>query len=279
MKDSWFFGNSGLKRLKEINDSFKHKALYQINSTNKCSFKNYSPWMSNYSNHLRLKNIYELNEKIVTSNEALNAIESQYYPPEDKNNFVSFSTMEETELGLIKAASDKVMSSYNDISLLFDELVMNIVPMKTTKGNFQDIGIGFSSHLAKGAIFLSIPFLELNSVNQLAINIAHETGHQALYVYQTADPIIENGLSTPVYSFVRKTDRPAIQSFHATIALAFMVRFISQLPESDESEYLADNLNVLSSDFKKSLDSYGNVTFTEFGKILLDDLRCYANEI
>ena len=94
MKDSWFFGNSGLKRLKEINDSFKHKALYQINSTNKCSFNNYSPWMSNYSNHLRLKNIYELNEKIVTSNEALNAIESQYYPPEDKNNFVSFSKIE-----------------------------------------------------------------------------------------------------------------------------------------------------------------------------------------
>ena len=71
MKDSWFFGNSGLNRLKEINESFKEKAINQINFKNNCNFNYYSPWMSNYDESDSLEAIYELKEKILTSNHAL----------------------------------------------------------------------------------------------------------------------------------------------------------------------------------------------------------------
>ena len=109
---------------------------------------------------------------------------------------------------------------------------------------------------------------------QLAVNIAHELGHQCLYIYQTADPIIAHGLDTPVFSYIRKANRPAIQ---ATVALAFMVRFLTQItPDAEDREYYNHMLSSIRSNFVESLSTYGNVTFTDLGQLLYEDLRSYA---
>jgi len=233
--------------------------------------------MSNLDKITELEDEFKSNKLIITSINSLETLEQFYSPPEDENNSVSFFNFSSDKL--LEGAVDIIKSQGNDISNIFENTVRHIVPLETAKGDFQNIGIGFSSHLAKGAIFLNSPFLNENSALQLAINIAHETGHQALYIYQTADPIIENGIDTPVYSYVRKIDRPAIQSFHASVALAFMVRFLTQLNKGYHSDYHQKVLEKLVHDFTQSLNSYKNIQFTEFGELLLEDLRCYACEL
>ena len=278
MNESWFFGNSGLDKIKGINNSFKSKTVKYINS--KCNGDStiYSPWMSNIENAHFLNDNIRPDEFIVKSNNSLLAISKFYSSPEDLENKISFSHLSEDQYFLLDKSIQIVQEQNNDISVLFKELIKNIVPLKVEQGDFQDLGIGFSTHFAKGAIFLSIPYLENESPLQLAINIAHEVGHQSLYIYQTADPIIEDGMSTEVYSYVRKTERPAIQSFHATVALAFMVRFLMQV-NPVESLYFRKALDGLKRDFVKSLDSYDAIQFTELGSLLLEDLRRYAKEI
>ncbi|RYZ46272.1 MAG: methyltransferase domain-containing protein [Sphingobacteriales bacterium] len=53
-------------------------------------------------------------------------------------------------------------------------------------------------------------------------------GHQALIVYQQSDAIISGDLEREVYSVIRRVKRPAILSFHAAVALAFMTRYLSE---------------------------------------------------
>src|SRR5690606_27268990 len=90
-------------------------------------------------------------------------------------------------------------------------------------------GVGFSSIRSRGAIYLSVPKLEDFYYLELAINLSHELGHQALMIYQGADSILNGDLEFPVYSAIRKTNRPAIMAFHAVTALSYMVLFISDL--------------------------------------------------
>ena len=278
--NEWFFDNSGFAKIKELNDAFKAKAISYANSELSSKYTNYSPWMSNTDNLKHMEPIFKLDGLVLNDRDEVGILEKFYLEGELERK-LKFGNISLQEMKLLESAIEIIDNSSNDIKRLFSEVVKHIVPMNTDSGDFQKIGNGFSSHLAKGCLFLSTPKMRSDNELQLAINIAHEVGHQCLYIYQTADKIIKEGINKPIFSQVRKTDRPAIQSFHATVALAFMVRFLGQLKDErlTATDYYKKMLTTLESDFKNSFSTYDEITFSEVGHLLFEDLKNYANSI
>lgn len=276
--DSWFFGKSGFEKIKELNDSLRRKTLDCVNAKLEKNFVHYSPWMSHSDQTEKLASLYPKKNLILSGGSDLKLLEEEYLQT-DLEKKLTFGSLPDDEGLLLRLAISDFQFGETDLTPLFNEIAFHIVPMNTENGEFQKIGNGFSTHLARGAIFISVPNLGDNSLLQLKINLAHELGHQCLFIYQSADSIItENDLHKPVFSYVRKTERPAIQAFHATVALAFMVRFLEQ-QRHDNSDHRKNSFDELRENFIQSLRSYGNVDFTDIGQILLEDLKSYASSI
>ncbi|MBK25419.1 MAG: hypothetical protein CME70_15600 [Halobacteriovorax sp.] len=278
--DKWFFDNSGLEKICEINDAFRNKAIEFANNKLSKNYKTYSPWMSNVDNLKELENYFATEELVFPKHTDTKPLE-RIFLTESIEKKLSFGGLSTEEMQILTKSIDLVRKHSKDISKLFSILVKHIVPINTENGEFQKIGNGFSSHFAKGCIFLSIPKMDEYNELQLSINIAHEIGHQCLYLYQTADSIFENGIDDLVYSYVRKAKRPAIQSFHATVALAFMVHFLNEFNEPilSKNKFFAERKESLTSDFTMSLESFSRVNFTQVGRLLFEDLRSYANTL
>jgi hypothetical protein len=276
----WFFGNSGFENIDELKLSFNQKTISIVNEKLESNYQKYSPWMSNLDQLSDLGPLFLNHDLIISTDDKITTIERHYLTGEDKKDLKLGVDSEKIEI--FNSALSKINSSGNDISKLFGTVVDHIVPINTEGQNFQEIGIGFSTHLAKGSIFLSIPTLEEEIAPlQMAINAIHELGHQCLYLYQSADKIIDKGLNDAVYSYVRKTKRPAIQSFHASVALAFMMRFLTQYKavNKKESDYQDKMIKALGKDFKDSLRSFDSIKFTEVGGLIFKELRSFSNEL
>jgi HEXXH motif-containing protein len=152
--------------------------------------------------------------------------------------------------------------------------------MKTIKKFVRKEGVGNSNHESIGAIYLSIPEVECSTL-QLAINIAHEVGHQALMIFQTSDSIIvPEQLSRNVYSCVRKVDRPAIQSFHALVALVYMRDFLKGINLQNKSKLEIDYIKTELIDYECKLKAnvwdFKKISFTEIGSKIYSDIFYYV---
>lgn len=273
MADSWFFDNSGLNRVNEVFSSLKDKTIDAVNQKYHGSYESYSPWMGDLDNVETLSSIYTSSSFTIESPRELSIIKDHFPIDDEMSDSIQIDDNQHTNLESFNEAKENILNS--DLKDLFGSVVYHLVPLSTDKEKVQKIGAGFSSHLAKGAIFLSVPNLDKNSISQMSINLAHELGHQCLNIYQTADPIIEN-LHEPVYSFVRKAKRPAIMAFHATVALAFMTKFLETF-KGNRTLFLSEQYTALKYDFKQSLSSFENIRFTPFGKVLFKDLENYAH--
>ena len=112
------------------------------------------------------------------------------------------------------------------ISNLLSKMMCWIIPIYHEK-NGRPFRRGFSHIDYLGVLFTT--FIERRNQAPalrkliLAVDIAHELGHQVLMLYQLSDKIILSPLDAPVYSSVRKATRPAILSLHACIAAAYMM--------------------------------------------------------
>jgi hypothetical protein len=109
---------------------------------------------------------------------------------------------------------------------IYPSLVEMVIPLEREKS------CGFSSMLARGVVFRS--FHKPYTAATLALDVAHEMGHQALILLQSVDPLISSDLMAPVFSEIRKQDRPAIQSLHAAAALAYMLILSRSLKNNNE---------------------------------------------
>lgn len=155
------------------------------------------------------------------------------------------------------------------------------VPLAGT--NLRENGSGKSCHWLKGAIFLSLPLKSQYSTFELALNIAHELGHQVLMVYQDCDAIMAD-ISKPVYSAIRKTYRPAILSFHALLAIYFMLIFCQSVLRSTEivdphfRTYIKNRAEKLSSDLIVGSYSLKDVEFSQFGFLVLREILDFCDQ-
>ncbi|MGE3682678.1 MAG: HEXXH motif-containing putative peptide modification protein [Bdellovibrionales bacterium] len=186
------------------------------------------------------------------------------------------------DLQPMKRAVDLICSTDSTWNERFENLVKMIVPLRTIGRKARIGGVGFSTELAKGAVFLSVPRIEDFAAEELSINLAHEMGHQALGIFQAGDRIVAGDLGTPVYSAVRRTMRPAIHSFHAMVALAYMVEYLSKRIESPTSlserqvEFFRRRYAELNADLNVAVGALKDLEFTKIGASLFHECCALA---
>jgi HEXXH motif-containing protein len=168
-----------------------------------------------------------------------------------------------------------LMKSDEFFPAIFDDLVQFIVPIKAD-GKFD-----FSTHLARGAIFFSAPEPPHPEIT-MAIDLAHEMGHQAMMLFQSADRLIASPLEQPTWSAIRKTLRPAIQCMQAVSAMAFMIVFMrgtlrTERFDAAQNSYLQEYYNSMVSGMIATLAGLkescqftpiGNQLFREFCQLV-----------
>jgi hypothetical protein len=174
----------------------------------------------------------------------------------------------------------------NDLSpwtgQLLKTMISWVIPIYHEKYN-RPFRRGFSHLDYLGVIFTT--FVERGNQCQelrrsvLAVDLAHELGHQALMLYQLTDKILATPLDTPVYSSVRRTDRPAIFALHACVAAAYMIEVCAAIERSPlssqiEREFAHNSISELVSHQSVGLESLGKVsTFTQIGQLIFDELN------
>ena len=276
---SWLFSNSETGLLLELNHIVRQKTLELANKKLSLGLKSYSPWMSNIENLEKLSPLFEVSDIIIRDNKALSVLAQHYAIEMETGDHIYPGPLESDDYDFYLKALEYVLS-VPSLRVIFNSLIKHIVPLNPKRGTVQNLGAGSSTLLGRGAIFLSIPDMGgLNSI-QLAINIAHELGHQSLMIYQVANRIVKNDLAASTYSYVRKEKRPIIQSFHASFALAFMTEFLQEIDGSGFSQkkknFILSELKRLKEDFSASVGEFKNDQFTTFGSILLGELKNHA---
>ena len=274
----WILGPSSLNTIAALVQSFRQAALLKLDSPE----INYLPWMDSYCEHKNtsLFKEHKVWKHLLLDEDVLSKIENVFNRndnplglmlPEEKSFRITQDILNHQEM---------IERYFRGIEFfwhagrywqnLLSTLCMFIVPIYSTRESVRPGGVGFSTLRARGAIFLSLPKNEKHSHLDLAINLAHELGHQSLMIYQGADRILNGKLDAPVYSVIRKTMRPAINSFHAVVALAFMVRFIADLLVAndlpDDGFLLLGRFVELRQNLTDGLETCRTLDFTEVGK-------------
>ena len=161
-----------------------------------------------------------------------------------------------------------------DLRELFKILVNDIFPVELLDHATppKPIGRGFSTHGMPGAVFIKAPALDNGIVENHALNIVHEMGHQALMLVQWHDQIFISGATDPIYSVIRKIHRPAIKSMHALVATSFMAKYLKDLKSKNfEIGVLSDTYKSLLISQKLGLEVMKNLNYTEIGQEIYND--------
>ncbi len=150
------------------------------------------------------------------------------------------------------------------LNSVVNAVLYQIVPLA------QERPRGWSSHYFRGTIFLGFP--DSYSELDLSLDFVHEIGHQALAIFQSVDPIFVSSPTALVYSEVRKTFRPAIQSLHALAAISFMTRLLKHV---DRPNYTHPEFSYPIMEAHERALAYldRECEFTEIGRHLLNDFR------
>ncbi len=286
-QNAWTLGKLGAVRLRLLTDRLHQKTLEADRARGFDAYE-YLPWLCCpiRADRIDCRGKLEADGRILTDEEVLRRLRKAYWGGRQAPlGEISISSKCMTidvrsgnrDMKAIRNAVKLVTTTDDSWRDRFDSLVKVVVPLKTIGMKVREGGVGFSSHLARGAVFLSIPrLLEFRDL-ELSINLAHEMGHPALMVLQAADRIVAGDLGEPVFSGVRKTNRPAIQSFHAMIALCFMVEYTvsrvqcpGSLSEMEQS-YLQKRCRELTEDLKISVAAFNAVSLTPLGERLRDD--------
>jgi len=177
----------------------------------------------------------------------------------------------ETQRPQMASELEDICIYIRDVSPFFDNifnaLVTNIIPLKQSRAR------GLSSDLIRGTLFLGYP--PGYSSILLAMDVVHEMGHQALSILLSADPIFISDPDQPVYSEIRHTERPAIQSLHAASAIAYMVHLIKDT--GCPQQLHPDCPDDLSKTLLKAISSLNKACqFTEVGEQILSDFNAVA---
>jgi hypothetical protein len=155
-------------------------------------------------------------------------------------------------------------SSSSYLTEVMPEVVDFVVPLEQPRPR------GWTCHYFRGAVFLGFP--QAYSVLDLALDYVHEIGHQVLAVFQSVDPLIAGDRFAPVYSEVRRTMRPAIQSLQALSAIAFMTHLANSVGERHyrhpEFPY---SLRAAHEHAIRHLRS--SCSFTEVGAVIMNDFE------
>ena len=276
-------GAEKLKFFTNLIDSQDLKNYNQFSSKEYFAFK---PKMSHKLNFDKLKNISEVDAIFVSD---LNHLQSRagafsdsmhnnlnvIHPREGASQIVLVSPakLREFEIAFVDC-----LSYLGDLSSSWIErvkvLCAELVPIDTGDIDrpLRKDGAGLSTHFYRKGIFLSLPQIPDRVKVELLLNLVHELGHQALFTYQRHDKIAYDCHRTPVFSAIRRTKRPLIQSIHAMVAIVYMLELVISAPEKffdlGDQNYIKERFRGLIDDLKKAVEALDRVEFTKLGKLI-----------
>lgn len=290
MSARWLFGDAGTRALHEISQSYEQLVRNEAPS----SGGNFvvTPWIACRSQWAKTSAVLmtESARGFVRDPVTLTALREAFHLDDmrplgrlnDEANWgLNIATLNNPEevrgLDRIESATERLRKTSPRYRKLFGSVVSTFVPLIRTN-NIRSHRAAFSSHLARGALFLTIPVNDtLTAKIDTEVDLVHELGHSALILYQAADPIFVGDSLAPTYSGIRKTMRPAIMSLHAATALAFMLEYLTsrfqRAPEEEIRSYLISEINSYTVSLQATLQGLAGAKLTDIGKAILRELR------
>ncbi|MEO3713992.1 aKG-HExxH-type peptide beta-hydroxylase [Roseateles flavus] len=191
--------------------------------------------------------------------------------PGARDDWLPAALVNPAAIHAVDAGVDVLLGSDPSLARLYTELVEFVLPL-------GDKHRGYSNANMRGILFRGIP--DNWNAYDVAIDLAHELGHHTLFVWQSVDPILASSPSAPVLSSVRKVERPAIQSFHGAVALAFMLFTTQTWTKNAISQEAARRHGsfyiggTLESALSEALDTLrAQCEFTAIGKKMVDEMQ------
>lgn len=295
---AWLLHDTGRMKTGRLAGRLKSRHLEQARGELGLPFSRYVPWMSNVENLRHIlpllnPDVFSIDGQLVTDAATLRQLAILLDIPgrhplallvdADIEASIMDDVCESTPgaLHLFEEAKDLLRASSGWVCDLFGDVIDCVIPIRHYVDGLP-VKRAFSSHSAYGAIFITFEEREANDagyVPQLAIDLAHELGHHALNTFQRADRILASDLEAPVYSAVRKTIRPAIMSFHACVALAYMLEVSSAISIcsscSDEQRLYASQVaaEMARSQECGLAELSRSCQFTELGSKMYQEMR------
>ncbi len=275
----------------------EHLAIAAYNLRHETATSQYHPWMSNSKAHQPVAPIVldDLRLNIISNPYHLDVLHHLFKTDECNLGQIRpdpchlrVMPKDSEKLGVFsKLFSETITLTENcrRQTLLLKGLIKHIVPMEsnTPESPYRIHGSGISSHRYRGGILLSLPDASPVRIMEAGLNLSHELGHQALMVYQCADPIISGDLYKESYSVVRRTKRPAILSFHALVATAFMSEWLLDCFDSVASlcgrANVTERLCGLESDMLTGIAMLSNLEYTPLGRAIFDEIRAQDSKL
>ncbi|MBD65033.1 MAG: hypothetical protein CME62_07485 [Halobacteriovoraceae bacterium] len=277
------------------------KSIKLVNHRLKTNYENYQPWMSHVNDIdnmrtlscLKLEKDFMLDENSIKKLDETLSINGQNLKRVHaaSNGKIGVLTVCDSKFDDHKAKLEIVLDTIKEKAPSFyirlKNLVSQIVLQTSTDEQFslRTDGTGLSSFNYRRGVFISIPSSKYWEV-ELILNLWHECGHQALITLQLIDSLVVDSHFEKIYSVIRKTDRPVILSFHAVVAIAYMVEFLIEnkkwlsklsnptfieMKIQTHSQALIDGLEKMK---KIRLSSFGNDIYKELlGLYLYQDLK------
>lgn len=282
----WLIGTSASRRLAAIENKLNAQSLAKVEVGTRQHHQRYAPWMSMPKAMDQVIPVTPRGPAL--SREELAAMHA--FLKGDASNLAAIG-MCSSEFHVLHESTEAIDAFYQEIDEamtlikyvtpnmadLWTALVRELLPLEpnSTTSKIRYLGSGISNHHYRGGIFTHLPIPEEFRTEELAINLVHELGHQALIVYQYADRLFECDPATEVYSAIRKVNRPLVMSFHAVAALAFMCEFtrLAMRRGAKESRaYLEKRHQEITFDLHIGLKAIEHIKFTEFGALLVREL-------
>lgn len=280
-------GLNGAKTISSLTQLLDLTQLNAVNSILDSSYTYYSPWMSSYDQSCLSdlqalhgpKNIRNLSKDDLMQRSLLLSSGSgknlkKIYPSCDGKMYVSTNTDDFNYFSQEINKFLQMISSLDDSwKLRVENLVHEVLLRKPVNDDYSPRrnGTGLTTHLYRKGIFLSLPVKSQEYELELMLNLVHEIGHLAMVTYQNYDSIIEKDISRPIFSVIRKTQRPAILSFHAMVATMYMLEFLVDLKRSGLEintpiSYINDRSKELIQSLQEALKSFKGMKFSKLGQ-------------
>jgi len=274
MSRRFFWGESAVDSILKVAANVNQQFLESANSKGP-NFKRYQPWMAIPFELLKINTPPNwLNGSLFFSEEELkefadfiallNPGQAHIFSLENYPLKVSCLSANEAERFRNKILESKIEleARLRWIKPIYDFLIQKIVPIKSLLES-DDSDYGMSTIWLKGIIFYD--WRQHRPFEFRIENIAHELAHQIIINYQLSDRIIEDDFNRPVYSGIRKVERPAIMAFHGAAALSYMLLAAKALAQENRVQEIRSNL-------LETLKSLEDIQMTSLGKILLREM-------
>jgi hypothetical protein len=273
MKDrKLFVGERAVDSILSLNANVNRQFMARCKKSGVDIGPDFRPWMAMPSeNNLNASNLWPKNQYLglddlevvrawITKNDESGEIPTlEGYPlkvahvsNEENENFIS----------KLSEARNHLTKIHPWMDALIQDLILNLVPIESTRNTDTDYGM--SVIWLKGAVFFEKR--QFRTLSYRMENLAHELAHQIIINYQLSDLLVEDDLSSEVYSAIRKKNRPALAALHGGAALTYMLIVAKALE-------LPERIHSISHDLSTTLKALDSVKLTPVGMTLRKEMH------